>query len=110
MTPPAIIYRSDVRPTLEEAQAFVGGYVELIQLPGGNRQMLVREDGLLIKGLETNPEASHIVQNESLIMLSQRGIVGNAMILEGAARWTVEGDMEEAYDGIEDELDEGDDS
>ena len=92
MTAPITVYRSDTRPSLEEAQAFVGGYVELIELVGG-RQALVREDGLLIQGLKTNDEASHIVLNESTVMLSERGIVGNVMILSGDARWL--GDTEE---------------
>jgi len=93
MTAPITVYRSDTRPSLEEAQTFVGGYVELIWLGDEeDRQMLVREDGLLIRGLETNYEASALTHNCKL-QLSPRGIVGPAMILSGPARWL--GDTEE---------------
>lgn len=61
--------------SLEDAQKFVGGYVEVVSL--GKRQMLVNEEGLLI-GLPVNPEASQ---------LAGQMIVGNALVLEGRAVW-----------------------
>jgi hypothetical protein len=66
------------RPTLEQAQEFVGGYVELV----GSRlypktQLLVDEDGLCKKSA-VNLTASRIAG-----ML----IVGNALVLTGKARW-----------------------
>jgi hypothetical protein len=64
-------------PTLAEAQAFVGGYVELFWLDR-DRQVLVNEDGLSM-GLEFNQPASEICG---------RPLVGNVMILVGKARWT----------------------
>ena len=43
-------------PTLEEAQAFVGGYVECITWPNGDL-LIVNEEGKLM-GLPLNPEAT----------------------------------------------------
>lgn len=82
---PKVTRISDRRPTLEEAQTLVGGYVQLIGLSGG-RQMLVDEDGLL-KRLPTNPEATAEVVGEGVLVDVQRGIVGDVVILSGAARW-----------------------
>lgn len=55
----------------------VGGYVELIPMPGAKFQLYVDEDGLS-KGLKFNLAAS---------MLARRDIVGNALILCGKAVW-----------------------
>jgi hypothetical protein len=66
------------RPTLEEAQEFVGGYVQLFEsriYP--KTQLLVDEDGLC-KSLPINPIASRIAGTF---------IVGPALILSGEARW-----------------------
>lgn len=69
---------SDKKPTLEEAQEFVGGLVEVVELNGQiPAQMMVNEEGLLI-GLEPNEIAS---------MMAKRHIVGKALILYGNARW-----------------------
>lgn len=70
---------SDKPPTLEEAQDFVGGYVELVELSGG-AQLLVNEEGLL-RGLPYNSEASAV---------SHLNIVGPVILLTGAARWLPE--------------------
>ena len=43
-------------PTLKEAQAFVGGYVECITWPNGDL-LIVNEEGKLM-GLPLNPEAT----------------------------------------------------
>ena len=43
-------------PTLKEAQAFVGGYVECITWPNGDL-LIVNEEGKL-RGLPLNPEAT----------------------------------------------------
>ena len=45
-------------PTLQEAQEFVGGFVEAIHLENGD-VMLVNEEGKL-KGLEPNMDATRI--------------------------------------------------
>ena len=66
------------RPTLERAQALVagGGLVELVELRDGS-QLIVDEEGLL-KGKDVNPIAS---------LLAQTLIVGEALHLQGQARW-----------------------
>jgi len=53
----------------------VGGYVEMLQVSGG--QLLVNEEGRL-KGLSHNPTASEI---------AGQFIVGNALFLKGSAKW-----------------------
>lgn len=63
------------RPSLEEAQEAVGGFVEMIPVQHG--QLLVNEEGLIMS-LPPNPTASQI---------AGRPIVGNAMLLKGAAQW-----------------------
>ena len=66
------------RPSLERAQALVagGGLVELVELRDGS-QLIVDEEGLL-KGKGVNPIAS---------LLAQTLIVGEALHLQGQARW-----------------------
>tara|TARA_R110000751_G_scaffold300963_1_gene413054 strand:- start:36028 stop:36279 length:252 start_codon:yes stop_codon:yes gene_type:complete len=76
-TMPLTSNRSKVSPTLEEAQEFVGGTVEMVYLPGGN-QMLVNEEGLL-RNLEINNMATRI---------AGKMIVGDVIILTGKAVWT----------------------
>lgn len=61
-------------PTLERAQALVGGYVERIVVKEGI--LLVNEEGLL-RQLPINPVASAI---------AGRPIVGHAVLLKGKAR------------------------
>lgn len=65
------------KPTLEEVQKIVGGWVELVTLPDGN-QLLVDEEGLL-KGKRVNEAAS---------LLAGKIIVGEAVILTKTARWS----------------------
>lgn len=64
-------------PTLEQAQQDVGGYVELITLRDGS-QMLVNEEGRLLD----------LPYNVSASQASGQYIVGDAVILTGAARWS----------------------
>ena len=70
--------REDARPTLAEAQELVaeGGLVQLLELPNGD-QLLVDEEGLL-KNLPVNFEASELYGHV---------LVGDALVLRGAARW-----------------------
>lgn len=68
-------------PSLEDAQRYVDGTVEVITLDTGD-QMLVNEDGL-IYCLEYNIYASRA---------AKRTVVGNAMILTGEAKWRPEDD------------------
>lgn len=71
-----IAFMEDTQPTLEQAQAFVGGYVEMVSLPNGD-QMLVNEEGLM-RGMAPNMDASR---------LAGTIIVGPALVLIGKARW-----------------------
>lgn len=80
----------DKPPTLEEAQAFVGGTVQLLMIyeedepddttmfvNENDTQMIVNEDGVRLR-LPLNEEAS---------MYYGEPIVGPAMVLSGAALW-----------------------
>lgn len=71
-----ITYIEEKKPTLKEAQALVGGYVALIDLPD-SQQMMVDEEGLL-KRKQVNKEATAI---------AGQVIVGDAVVLSGKARW-----------------------
>ena len=68
-------------PSLETAQGFIGGHVELVPnrmlIDDQPIQILVDEDGLG-KDLPMNPAASHLCNGT---------IVGKAYILVGKARW-----------------------
>ena len=67
------------KPSLERAQELVGGLVEMVRSPTDpDIQVLVNEEGLL-KDLPFNEEASEMCNT---------GIVGDAIILKGKARWT----------------------
>ena len=65
------------RPTLEEAQKIVGGWIEVLTIRDGKMQILCNEDGLA-EGLDINDEASSIAGFP---------IVGNAIILSESAIW-----------------------
>jgi hypothetical protein len=69
-------------PTLEEAQAFVEGLVEILDLKDGS-QLLFNEEGKL-ENLEINKDVIDI-------MVDNFGpcdmIVGNVLHLKGKARW-----------------------
>ena len=70
---------TETAPTLSEAQKLVGGLVEMVRSPTDPEiQILVNEEGLL-RGLPFNEEASR---------LCDTGIVGDAIILKGEAKWT----------------------
>ena len=65
------------KQALAGLQAWVGGYIEVVDLADG-RQMVVNEEGWL-KELPVNPEASR---------LAGQPIAGPAVILSGTARLT----------------------
>ena len=71
-----VLTTKEENPSLKEAQDFVGGLVELVNLPNGD-QMLVNEEGRM-KKLPINDPASSA---------SDQRILGNAIILVGEARW-----------------------
>jgi hypothetical protein len=77
-----VLDRADQSPTLEEAQAFVGGYIEVLPNLGPYRhhldaQILGNEEGLLL-GLPVNVTASIFCGYE---------VRGNVLILKGGAKW-----------------------
>jgi len=72
-------YTPKIRPTLEEAQAMVGGYVEMV-VDRPDLQVLVDEDGYMKRG-SFNNKASE---------LCNMPIVGNAIVLKGKAMWVDE--------------------
>jgi hypothetical protein len=84
MTDTSITTLTDERPSLEKAQELVGGLVQLIELNNGD-QMLVNENGIF-SDLPINEEATNIaLRNSNAFMME--GILGNAVILKGNARW-----------------------
>ena len=71
--------RGDKPPSLEEAQKFVGGMVEVVYggVNGFEIQILVNEEGLLLD-LPFNPFAS---------IFADTLIAGPALVLVGDAKW-----------------------
>jgi len=73
-----------LEPTLKEAQAFVGGYVEGISMPNGD-YLIVNEEGKL-KGLPFNEQASKLwkdtFDNDSYITGRDDFVVGNAILIK----------------------------
>jgi len=68
----------DRKPSLQEAQQLVGGLVQMVHSPTHRDwQILVNEEGLL-EGLPFNDEATK---------LCGTGVVGDAVVLKGEARW-----------------------
>ena len=76
-----------LEPTLKEAQAYVGGYVEGIQFPHGD-YLIVNEEGKL-KGLPFNEEASKLwkdtFDNDNYITGRDDFVVGNAILIKKTA-------------------------
>jgi Domain of unknown function (DUF3846) len=73
-----ILTKASERPTLEEAQAFVGGYVEKVpNLVPTTDQVFANEDGIRLS-LPVNRHASILIGYE---------LRGNVLILFGKARW-----------------------
>ena len=76
-----------LEPTLKEAQAFVGGYVEGISMPNGD-YLIVNEEGKL-KGLPFNEEASKLwkdtFDNDNFITGRDDFVVGNAILIKKSA-------------------------
>tara|TARA_R110002167_G_scaffold3476_1_gene16982 strand:- start:2348 stop:2581 length:234 start_codon:yes stop_codon:yes gene_type:complete len=68
----------ETKPTLKQAQEIVGGIVEMVHSPSDpDIQVLVNEEGLLLN-LPWNKEATRYAET---------GIVGNAIVLKGDAKW-----------------------
>ncbi len=73
----------DHRPSLEEAQGIVGGYIELVKI-GGNKTLVVDEEGK-IKNKPTNKT----ITNKYGSQIYGGYIVGDVLVLEG---WRTVGD------------------
>ena len=77
-------------PTLKEAQAFVGGYVECITFPNGD-VLIINEEGKLI-GLPLNPEATLLwkmtFDNDNYITGRKDVVVGPAIYIKKKALGT----------------------
>ena len=75
-----VITDSNDEPTLEEAQEFVGGWVETVRLKNGDT-LLIDEEGKL-KGKEVNKTAtSHFVASYGMTDV----IAGDAMLIAKGA-------------------------
>lgn len=72
----------DRQPTLEEAKAAVGGFVQMIVLPSGD-QMLMDEDGKF-KDRQVNEEATEAARD---VLRDGDFVVGDVLVLRGKARW-----------------------
>ena len=78
-------------PTLESAQAFVGGYVEGIPFPDGD-YLIVNEEGKLM-GLEVNEKATKLwrdtFDNDNYITGRKDWVAGPAILIKKDAlkRW-----------------------
>ena len=79
-----IIKRKKDEPTLEEAQKFVGGYVEGITFPNGD-YLIINEEGKLMD-LPLNPEATALwretFDNDNYIIGRKDFVVGPAILIK----------------------------
>ena len=73
-----------LEPTLKEAQAYVGGYVEGITFPNGD-YLIVNEEGKLM-GLPLNPEATALwratFDNDNYVTGRKDFVVGPAILIK----------------------------
>ena len=76
-----------LEPTLKEAQAFVGGYVEGISFPNGD-YLIINEEGKL-KNLPFNEEASKLwkdtFDNDNYMTGRDDFVVGNVILIKKSA-------------------------
>ena len=75
----------DDKPTLEELQKIVGGYIEVVYAPNGD-QIILDEEGRL-KGKPINEDASEHWRGDNWRTFNSN-IVGDAVVLSGKARLT----------------------
>ena len=83
-----IINDVKLEPTLKEAQAYVGGYVEGISFPNGD-YLIVNEEGKLM-GLPLNEQASKLwkdtFDNDNYMTGRDDFVVGNAILIKKDAQ------------------------
>ncbi len=77
---------TETPPTLKEAQAFVGGYIEMVTLPNGD-QLLMDEDGGFKSHLKTNTEAVAHAAGSGVGSFGLNCLLGPVLCLQGEARW-----------------------
>ena len=80
---PTVEVRTDKPPTLEEAQAFVGGPVEALEVDGAT--LLVNENGRLLKLPFNEALLAHLPMAHFWHHMGVN-LVGNVLILKGDAR------------------------
>jgi hypothetical protein len=73
------------KPSLQDAQRFVDGYVEVLQI-GDDTQLIINEEGMYRNDLTVNVQATRMAIAANYAVPPQ-GIVGNVIILEGEACW-----------------------
>ena len=82
-----LITESKYEPTLEEAQEFVGGYVEGITFPNGD-YLIINEEGKLMN-LPLNPEATALWRStftaDKYAFGSDDFVVGPAILIKAKA-------------------------
>ena len=86
-----VIEQGQKEPSLSEAQDFVGGYVEGLEIPNGD-YMLLNEEGL-IHNLDRNQKANSYLESVSTKHGDATGlfnIVGPVILIKHLARkqWT----------------------
>ena len=74
---------SDIKPTLEQLQKMVGGYIEVVTAKNGD-QIILDEEGRL-KGKPINEDASEHWLGDTWDN-DTANIVGDAIVLSGKAR------------------------
>jgi len=90
----AFLVIRDAPPSLREAQAFVGGYVQIVRLRNGD-QLLMNEGTNLKRGAPANPEAAaHATASGGAKAGAHGGpdlsyLLGPVMCLRGEARWSI---------------------
>jgi hypothetical protein len=82
----------DSKPSLQVAQATVGGYVQMVNLADG-RQLLFDEDGLTKHRSNpakypTNVKATALAIQAGAAVDPHVGAVGTALLLAGSFRWS----------------------
>jgi len=79
------------RPSLEQAQKFIGGYVEIAHVLGDENercQMLVNECGHIVAPhLPFNAKATNYYANTHAARWSGHTIVGDVIMLYGKCKW-----------------------